>query len=282
MLENKISKYNASIDLLNTNNLDAGTLSDYGDYSNFSLKGFNLLKPFAKRGYINIKNIDWTKKEVSYELVLQGKNMGTEKASFGKDSILSYESKNKDFTFSVNNAVKDNDSVMILTLYKGLLKGVNTSKYESLTLDGKMIFFNKRTVLENYIKKGENILETLSEDNEDSKDKGSVVDAQAINKVYKNSGSKLSFKDWANSKEGKDSMNKLTDTYKEVNKGVAQVDTVKSKDIPKANVKKDSEKEGTTILGMSPVTFGIVAVGSLIFASVVSIYLLKQGSKKGV
>ncbi len=268
-----VSNKGNSVDLLNTNHLDKGNLLNYNDeYSNFSLKGFNLLHPFAERGHINIKNIDWTKKEVSYELILQGKAMGIETVSFGKNSIAPYSVKNKKFTFSINSQSKDSESVMGLTLYEGLLDGINTAKYDSITLDAKMIFFNKKTVLENFIKNGENILNTLG------KDKGNVVDAQVINKAYINSGTKLSFKDWA-AGEGKDTVNKITNILNQtVNKNVPSGNTPPA--TKNNNTNNNTPKNETTILGMSPVVFGVTALGVVVVASLASIWAFKKWVKK--
>ena len=74
MLVEKLDSSN--LDLLNQNNLDRGALLNFADnYSNFNL--------FPSRGEIKIKSVNWDKKELTYELILQGKSIGVKKATFG-------------------------------------------------------------------------------------------------------------------------------------------------------------------------------------------------------
>jgi hypothetical protein len=64
MLVEKLSSSN--LDLLNQSNLDKGALLNFSDdYSNFSIN------PFPSKGEIKIKTINWDKKELTYELILQ-------------------------------------------------------------------------------------------------------------------------------------------------------------------------------------------------------------------
>lgn len=101
-------------------------------------------------GKINIKGVDWDNKTVDYSLFLQGNNQSNKKAVFGKDdnAFPRWSINGKTFTFTVNSD-KDEQAgdFLLMTLYKGSLEGVNTNEYESITLDRKLIFFDKKTIV---------------------------------------------------------------------------------------------------------------------------------------
>lgn len=225
MLVEKLGSSN--IDLLNNDSLDKGSLLNFdNDYSNFSL--------LPSRGEIKIKSVNWDKKELTYELILQGKSMGVKKATFGKNDIFTYESKDRDFTFSIDNIAKGDDNVMNLVLYRGSLNGVPKTKYQSITLDAKSVSFNKKTI-------------------KDIADRTKLI----------------------NSAEGIATINQLTNI----------VDTLvnnKQDGFPIGNVgnnppsKELENKEETKILGLSPITFGIISLGVIALgATLITIKLLK-------
>lgn len=270
MLVEKLSSSN--LDLLNQNNLDKGALLNFSDdYSNFSIN------PFPSKGEIKIKTINWDKKELTYELILQGKSMGLEKATFGKDYIFPYKSKTKKFTFSINSEKKGDDYVMILVLYKGLLDGVPTSKYESLTLDAKSIVFNKKVIVDLFDKGKSNIPSKNIDDNKGNVVNPKVIGKDELAKIYNDSSNQ--YKKFINSKEG-------IDTIKQVTNLVDTLANNKQDGFPIGDVgnttpsKAVINKEETTILGLSPVTFGLISLGVIALgATIITIKLIKN---KGV
>lgn len=279
MLVDKLDSSN--LDLLNHNSLDKGSLLNFtDDYSNFSIN------PFPSRGEIKIKTINWDKKELTYELILQGKSMGLEKATFGKDYIFPYKSKTKKFTFSINSVKKGDDYFMYLILYKGLLDGVPTNKYDSITLDAKMIVFNKKSIID-IIDKGKlNIpnTENKNQDKDKDKDKGTIVNPKVIgkdelSKIYSDSSNQ--YKKFINSKEGVDTINKVTnlvDTLVNNKQDGFPIGDVGNNTPPSKQV---ANKEETTILGLSPVTFGLVALGVIALgATIITIKLIKSKAVK--
>ncbi len=230
MLVEKLDSSN--LDLLNQNNLDRGALLNFADnYSNFNL--------FPSRGEIKIKSVNWDKKELTYELILQGKSIGVKKATFGKNDIFTYESKDRDFTFSIDNITKGDDNVMTLVLYRGSLNGVTKSEYQSITLDAKSVSFNKKTI-------------------KDIADRNKLI----------------------NSKEGIATINQVTNL----------VDTLvnnKQDGFPIGDVGNNPpskvliNKEETTILGLSPITFGLISLGVIALgATIITIKLLKNKAVK--
>lgn len=272
MLVDKLDSSN--LDLLNHNSLDKGSLLNFtDDYSNFSIN------PFPSRGEIKIKTVNWDKKELTYELILQGKSMGIVKAVFGKNFIFPYKSKTKNFTFSIYSETKGTDNVMNLVLYRGLLDGVPTSKYDSITLDAKSVIFNKKTIID-IIDKGKlNIPNTENK----NQDKGTIINPKVIgkdelSKMYSDSSNQ--YKKFINSKEGIATINQITNL----------VDTLannKHDGFPIGDVgnvpqsKAVINKEETTILGLSPVTFGIISLGVIALgATLITIKLIKNKAVK--
>jgi hypothetical protein len=230
MLVEKLDSSN--FDLLNQNNLDKGSLLNISDdYSNFNL--------FPQRGEIKIKTVNWDKKELTYELILQGKSIGVKKAVFGKNNTSTYESKKKDFTFSIDNTTNGDDNIMTLVLYRGLLGGVPKSEYKSITLDAKSISFNKKTI-------------------KDIADRTKLID----------------------SKESISTINQLTDIVDTLVNN--KQDGLPIGDVGNAAPSKSSiNKEETKILGLSPVTFGLISLGVIALgATIITIKLIKNKAIK--
>jgi hypothetical protein len=109
----------------------------------------------------------------------------------------------------------------------------------------------------------------------------SIVDAETMNQAYKESGSKTPFRDWLSTEGGRGVVNEFT---KLMNAIVNNNQSSTNNGLPVGNtsVKKeeDEPKSETKILGMSPVTFGIVALGVIAVGSVVTIMLLKNKNAK--
>jgi hypothetical protein len=114
-----------------------------------------------------------------------------------------------------------------------------------------------------------------------------VVSSETMEKAYKSSGSKRPFRDWLYSQDGKGIVNELT---KFVNVlvnpesvtapnttggtgGTTGGTTGEGKDEGKAD---EEIKKETKILGMSPITFGIVALGTILVTSFVAYKIIKS------
>jgi hypothetical protein len=107
----------------------------------------------------------------------------------------------------------------------------------------------------------------------------SVVDAKTMQDAYKESGSGKSFNDWINSEGGKGIMNSITMlTSMLINKPLPSDSTNYGGGYQPDGGGTPPKKE-TTILGMSPITFGIVALGLVAIGSIVVIKIIK--SKQG-
>lgn len=271
MLVEKLDSSN--LDLLNKNNLDNGSLLNFADdYSNFSIN------PFPSRGEIKIKSVNWDKKELTYELILQGKSMGVEKAVFGKNFIFPYKSKTKIFTFSIDSVTKGADNVMTLVLYRGSLDNVPTSKYQSITLDAKSVFFNKKTIID-IIDKGKlNMPSSTNVNTNNTSVNPKVIGKAEMEQIFKDSGNSA-YKKFINSKEGVDTINQVTnlvDTLVNNKQDGFPIGDVGNTNQTKAVI----NKEETTILGLSPVTFGLISLGVIALgATLITIKLMKN---KGV
>lgn len=93
-------------------------------------------------------------------------------------------------------------------------------------------------------------------------------------KEYEQSGSKLTFKEWVNSQAGRDSINLAA----QIANLFAQGKKYKESDRSEAptTFTQDEEKKPMKILGMSPVTFGVVTAGVIVVASIVAYKLIKK------
>src|SRR3990167_2008867 len=86
------------------------------------------------------------------------------------------------------------------------------------------------------------------------------------------SSCKKTFSDWFNSPEGRDAVNSVLNLTTEI----LNKDKPTTTPLP---VKKEEEKPATTILWMHPLTFGVVAVVTLVTAIIVIPMLTKQKLK---
>src|SRR3990167_18848 len=93
-----------------------------------------------------------------------------------------------------------------------------------------------------------------------------------LKQLYKETGSKKTFSDWFNSPEGRDAVNSVLNLTTEI----LNKDKPTTTPLP---VKKEEEKPATTILWMHPLTFGVVAVVTLVTAIIVIPMLTKQKLK---
>jgi hypothetical protein len=111
-----------------------------------------------------------------------------------------------------------------------------------------------------------------------------IVDAADMNKAYKESGSKKPLRDWINSDSGKSIISTAAQLASLFLKGQAQAsapttnnqDNKDNQDNQYNNNNNNNTPSETTILGMSPVTFGIVAFGLVIVSSIVAVKLFKS------
>lgn len=110
-----------------------------------------------------------------------------------------------------------------------------------------------------------------------------LVDAETMNKAYKQSGSKKTFRDWISSEGGRGVLNELTNLVNVlVNRnqtGVQFGEAPSDKELESLK-DKDKDKEETKILGMSPVTFGIVAIGLIAVGSFVAYKMISGKAVK--
>lgn len=112
----------------------------------------------------------------------------------------------------------------------------------------------------------------------------SVVDADTMNQAYKESGSKTTFNDWMNSEGGKGILNQITLLANALvnsgNSGNQQQNGLPIGNVPTNKPEDDKPKTETKILGMSPVTFGLVAFGVIAVGSIVTIMMIKNKNTK--
>jgi hypothetical protein len=110
-----------------------------------------------------------------------------------------------------------------------------------------------------------------------------IVEAKVMEKAYKESGSKKPLRDWINSDSGKSILSsaaQLATIFLNQNKTNTGGNTNTGGGGTGGNTdtgSTDDEKEKeTTILGMTPVTFGIVAVGLIVLTSIVAVKVIKS------
>ena len=112
-----------------------------------------------------------------------------------------------------------------------------------------------------------------------------VVSAESMQKAYKSSGSKRPFRDWLYSEEGKGIVNELTkfvNVLVNPNASTSGGATgTKPSETPKddGKPKNEDEKKETKILGMSPITFGIVSLLTIAVTSFVAYKIIKSKNK---
>lgn len=111
-----------------------------------------------------------------------------------------------------------------------------------------------------------------------SKSTNDELTEQEMAQLHKSSGSRMSFGDWLKSEQAKDLANKALDlglaiADKNKNGGANNSSTTPLKSTQNNEIKSPSKE--TKILGMHPLTFGVVAVGVLV-AGAVTITLLKS------
>jgi hypothetical protein len=111
-----------------------------------------------------------------------------------------------------------------------------------------------------------------------------VVSAESMQKAYKSSGSKRPFRDWLYSEEGKGIVNELTkfvNVLVNPNASTSGGATgTKPSETPKDGTpKNEDEKKETKILGMSPITFGIVSLLTIAVTSFVAYKIIKSKNK---
>ena len=97
-----------------------------------------------------------------------------------------------------------------------------------------------------------------------------IVDAKTMDKAYKESGSGVTFKEWISSDKGRnliDSVTKFASVF---------INTANPKDLGNVGSGSGGGKSETKILGMSPITFGIVAFAVIAVGSIVAIKVLKN------
>jgi hypothetical protein len=108
-----------------------------------------------------------------------------------------------------------------------------------------------------------------------------IVEAKVMEKAYKESGSKKPLRDWINSDSGKSILSsaaQLATIFLNQNKTNTGGNTNTGGGGTGGNtgVSKDDEIKETTILGMSPLTFGIVSVGLIVLTSIVAVKVIKS------
>ena len=111
-----------------------------------------------------------------------------------------------------------------------------------------------------------------------------VVSAESMQKAYKSSGSKRPFRDWLYSEDGKGIVNELTkfvNVLVNPNASTSGGATgTKPSETPKDGTpKNEDEKKETKILGMSPITFGIVSLLTIAVTSFVAYKIIKSKNK---
>ena len=114
---------------------------------------------------------------------------------------------------------------------------------------------------------------------------GNLSEVEVIaQKAYKSSGSKRPFRDWLRSEDGKGIVNELTkfvNVLVNPNASTSGGATgTKPSETPKDGTpKNEDEKKETKILGMSPITFGIVSLLTIAVTSFVAYKIIKSKNK---
>jgi len=145
---------------------------------------------------------------------------------------------------------------------------LNSDKLDSGSLLNAPLKYNTNEAYSGItIAPDEDALAKISDPNVD------MVDAETMKKAYEQSGSKKGFKDWISSEGGRGVLNEITNLVNVlVNRNTSGVpfgEAPTDKELESLK-DKDKDKEETKILGMSPVTFGIVAIGVIAIGSFVA------------
>jgi hypothetical protein len=123
-------------------------------------------------------------------------------------------------------------------------------------------------------KKNKTAIEKVSDPNV------AVVDATTMAQAYQESGSKTPFRDWVSSESGKGVVSAITQIAAAIINKNAPATSDSSKDddftTPKSSQDEDKDKEETKILGMSPILFGVVALGLVVIGSVVAVKMINK------
>lgn len=110
-----------------------------------------------------------------------------------------------------------------------------------------------------------------------------IVDAKTMVQAHKESGSDRPLRDWLRSGGGKEFLKTVLDVAtvflaKKEEKQAEKSDKTETKSTTQTDTKTDDKKDGkeVKILGMTPVTFGIVTVGVLALTSVIVIVAMRK------
>ena len=196
----------------------------------------------------------------------------------------------------------DNSPIEFGSIYTSDSKGNPTSRVKSTTADdkgrwklegindtdfitGQFVGFDKKTVsaksnvkipipFSNAFSRNLIIKLPLSKS-------GNLSEVEVIaQKAYKSSGSKRPFRDWLRSEDGKGIVNELTKFVnvlvpKTVTDGGGSTGSTDGSN----TVPKEEDKKETKILGMSPITFGIVSLLTIAVTSFVAYKIIKSKNK---
>ena len=109
-----------------------------------------------------------------------------------------------------------------------------------------------------------------------------VVDEKTMLGMFKKSGTRKTFKEWIKSDSVKSAINTLVQLgggLLNQQTGSSDINLGKGGNAPNPNDEFDSKNnphEGVTILGMTPITFGIVSVVAIAIGAIVTVKLLKH------
>jgi hypothetical protein len=201
-----------------------------------------------------------------YEDILKNKNYW---ASLGGSNLVQL----------AQNKLSGYDQNAIASKFSGA-NGVNINNTDDYGINSNLLdrgsLLNVNNALEGINYSSISAIETISDPNV------SVVDADTMNQAYKESGSKTTFKDWINSEGGKGILNEITLLANAlVNQPNLPQSGVPIGNVPTNKPEEDNKpKTETKILGMSPVTFGIVAVGIIAVGTIVTVMMIKSKNAK--
>jgi len=258
--------FNSDIDLSNMNGLDDSILNSIG-------KSEPTSNYVGNRGYVGNKNAPFVgNRNAPYN--------GGRTSNMINENLLDGLTENTRL-LSADGEDEDEESNMI---NESLLDGL-TENTTLLSADGEdedeevsnaFGDWFKGLIDKNKEKRDKRALAKLSDPNVD------IVEAADMSKAYKESGSKKPLRDWINSDSGKSIISTAAQLASLFLKGQAQASapTTNNQDNKDNQDNQDNNNNNTpsetTILGMSPVTFGIVAFGLVIVSSIVAVKLFKS------
>lgn len=160
-------------------------------------------------------------------------------------------------------------------LDESILNAIGTKSYGGASYGGSSAFTNESLL--DGMTENTSLLNVDGDNSTTTKTDAKLTDL--AKKEYEKSGSKKPFRDWLNSERGRNAINTAAQIANLFVSGQAYQQQQQQQDTKTTTSQQEDTKNKpaeTTILGMSPITFGIVALGLVAVGSVVVIKLIKS------